>query len=143
MLQIACYEFEVTCYIEGVKRLLAILLLLALGLPGVAPLFALNLGDAESKLPACCRRNGAHHCNSPVAFHNGSQTILSSQPTHCPNFPGVVPLGLKASYALASISSFEAQLVATSAVKPSISSAWNKSFSFSRLTRGPPAISLL
>jgi hypothetical protein len=133
----------VPCYIEGVKRLLAILLLLALGLPGVEPLFALSLGDVENKLPACCRRNGVHHCNSPVSFHSGSETTLSSPPTHCRSFPGVVPPGQKSSYALTSISSFKTPLVAASTVKPSVPGAWNKSLSFSRLTRGPPVVSLL
>ncbi len=43
------------------RRLLSITLLLMFGLPLVSPLFALS-ASADSNLPACCRRNGVHHC---------------------------------------------------------------------------------
>ena len=43
------------------RRVLAILLLAAFGLPVVAPLLASGQ-DLEQSLPACCRRHGAHHC---------------------------------------------------------------------------------
>jgi hypothetical protein len=118
-------------------------LLLALGLPGVAPLFALSLGDVESKLPACCRRNGAHHCNTQVAFHSGSETTLSSQPMHCPTFPSVVPTGLESSYVLTSVSSFQPALKATLSAGAITAGAPRKSMGLSRMTRGPPATSLL
>jgi hypothetical protein len=43
------------------RRFYAIALVLALGLPIFAPLFA--FGQAEdASLPACCRRDGKHHC---------------------------------------------------------------------------------
>ena len=133
----------VACYIEGVKRLLAILLLLALGLPGVAPLFAFSIGEAQNKLPACCRRNGAHHCNTPVSFHSGSETTVSSEPMHCPLFPSVVPADRESFYALTSISSFDAALVASPTAVLDSTIAQHKRFDSSRLTRGPPATSLL
>jgi len=135
-------ESCVACYIEGVKRLLAILLLLALGLPGVAPLFALSMGDAQSKLPACCRRNGAHHCNTPVAFHSGSKTTVSSRPMHCPQYPSVAPSSQESSYALTSVSSFAASFAATSMAVSWANSAPRASFKMGRVARGPPDLSL-
>jgi hypothetical protein len=45
-----------------VRRLLAISLLLLFSLPLIAPLFALQ-ADGGGTLPACCRRNGTHHCS--------------------------------------------------------------------------------
>jgi hypothetical protein len=52
------------------RRILSILLLLALGLGQAASAAALTSGPAsgwtgkidESRIPACCRRNGKHHC---------------------------------------------------------------------------------
>lgn len=50
------------CFNQGsLRKSLAIALLLALGLPFLAPLLALGQG-VDASLPACCRRNGAHHC---------------------------------------------------------------------------------
>ena len=42
------------------RRLLSISLLLLLVFPIVSPLFAATPSEAD--LPACCRRNGKHHC---------------------------------------------------------------------------------
>ena len=41
------------------RRALSILLVLFFGL---GPLTATLQGSDDSRLPACCRRNGAHHC---------------------------------------------------------------------------------
>ncbi|MBS1815981.1 MAG: hypothetical protein JSS87_13995 [Acidobacteria bacterium] len=48
------------------RKLLAITLLAVFGLPFVSPLFALS-AKSESQLPACCRRNGKHHCTMGAA----------------------------------------------------------------------------
>ena len=50
----------------AVRRLLAILLLAVFALPLCAPLFAAG-GIPDSALPACCRRNGKHHCMMSLA----------------------------------------------------------------------------
>lgn len=42
------------------RRAPAALLLLVFSFPLIAPLFA--SGPDESQLPACCRRDGKHHC---------------------------------------------------------------------------------
>lgn len=43
------------------RKLLAITLLAILGLPFATSLFALT-PKSEANVPACCRRNGKHHC---------------------------------------------------------------------------------
>jgi hypothetical protein len=49
-----------------VRRLLAISLLLLFTAPFVLPLFGSSA--AEAALPACCRRNGKHHCMMYMAW---------------------------------------------------------------------------
>jgi hypothetical protein len=49
-------------------------------------------GDADSKLPACCRRNGAHHCmmNAVQASASLHGTQFEVIPSRCPLFPKAV-----------------------------------------------------
>jgi hypothetical protein len=64
------------------RRLLALLLLASFGLPVAAS--ALALGQSpDTRLPACCRRNGAHHCAMQMAVPNGAPAITAV----CPHFP--------------------------------------------------------
>jgi hypothetical protein len=65
------------------RRFLAILLLAAFGLPTVAPLLA-QTQDPDRNLPACCRRNGAHHCALSIAAQAGNAPVVSAR---CPVFP--------------------------------------------------------
>lgn len=51
---------------QGVRRWCAALLLGVYGLLVGMPLLAMGHG-AESRLPACCRRAGAHHCAMNMA----------------------------------------------------------------------------
>jgi hypothetical protein len=65
------------------RRILSLVLLAAFGLPAVAP--ALTLGqDSEASLPACCRRNGAHHCMGNMHRAPSSAPAFSER---CPSFP--------------------------------------------------------
>lgn len=45
----------------SVRRLISILLLAVFGLTFLLPVLAMGQ-EAEAGLPACCRRNGKHHC---------------------------------------------------------------------------------
>ena len=69
----------------AVKRTLASLLLLLIGFPLIGPaLFAGN--DAEANLPACCRRDGKHHCSMmDAAERQESGPALTAN--RCPQFP--------------------------------------------------------
>ncbi len=60
---------------------------------GLGPLTATLQASDDSRLPACCRRNGAHHCAMSNAMMArmiqaayGSTPILTP-PSHCPLYP--------------------------------------------------------
>jgi len=75
-------------------RSVAILLLLIICSFLSAPLFAAS-SDLYGNLPACCRKNGKHHCIMRMSM----ERILSDQPGHhlsapfekCPLFPETTP----------------------------------------------------
>ena len=64
------------------RRVLTLLLLAVFSLPTVAPLLAMGQ-DIEAHLPACCRRNGAHHC----MMDTGEPSNAPAFSARCPNFP--------------------------------------------------------
>lgn len=70
------------------RRLLSILLVIVIGLPLAAPIFAATL-RSESSLPACCRRAGKHHCMGEIQKDSGasSKTVLRSSREICPYMP--------------------------------------------------------
>lgn len=59
------------------SKLLSILLLVIFGFSPVLPLLATGTPD-DASLPACCRRNGKHHCAMQM---NASGTALEAAPT--------------------------------------------------------------
>src|SRR6185437_10771453 len=64
------------------RRIVSILLV---ALFWAGPVSALLPASAETQLPACCRRHGAHHC--AMAMANGAQPASGqafSAPAHCP-----------------------------------------------------------
>ena len=71
------------------RRAFAVMLVLGFSLPLIAP--ALASAPAESQLPACCRRNGKHHCamsmqmgNIPSSFRVVSEKCPYSPFAHTP-----------------------------------------------------------
>jgi hypothetical protein len=71
------------------RRALSILFVLFFGL---GPLAVLIDGADDASLPACCRRNGTHHCMMTDAMlARMVQAALSAPaftaPSHCPQFP--------------------------------------------------------
>ena len=73
------------------RRFLSIWMILLFGL---GPLSVTLPASAESRLPACCRRHGTHHCStSDKTAARASQASSESDPVftaplHCPSFPG-------------------------------------------------------
>jgi hypothetical protein len=76
-------------YYEGeMRRAFSILFVLLFGL---GPLAAAFDGD-DASLPACCRRDGKHHCvMADAMLARMIQAALSTPaftaPSHCPQFP--------------------------------------------------------
>ncbi|HEX4154634.1 MAG TPA: hypothetical protein VHY48_03390 [Acidobacteriaceae bacterium] len=93
------------------RRLLSLVLLAAIGLPIVAPAFALAQ-DPDAGLPICCRRHGKHHCallmDMRSRAHSGPQAVAV-----CPFYPqnsiapvvGAHPLLLQAASSTAAFAS--------------------------------------
>jgi len=85
------------------KRILSTFLILVFGL---GPLAVALPASAESRLPVCCRRHGAHHCATPGAMASiSSQASLSSAhlltaPSHCPNYPSSMAASTTPVYAM-------------------------------------------
>lgn len=65
------------------RRLISISLLLLFSLSLVSPLFAMSTADAN--IPACCRRDGQHHCImlAAIAQHSTQEASASLQ-GRCP-----------------------------------------------------------
>ena len=131
-------------YTTPVRKLLSLLLLAVFSLPLLLPALALAQGP-ESNLPACCRRNGAHHCmmseQEMAALLNG--TRASAPRPHCPNYPVAITTlrhvdlaTPKAAPALASVIRKPAVLI------PSETRA-RITVANTHLTRGPPTPALL
>jgi hypothetical protein len=117
------------------RRLLAILLLAAFGLPVVAPLLAFGQ-DTEANLPICCRRNGAHHCT----MVSGKQSNNPSISSRCSSFPQ--PRVVAAHLTLASLIATQPLIklpLATQAESARAETQRRISRERSRHKRGPPA----
>jgi hypothetical protein len=80
------------------RRALAIILLAGFSFPLIAPLFA--SGPSEASLPACCRRNGKHHCMMTSAMTGETSSRDRSVAEKCPYSP-LAGLALMLPHALA------------------------------------------
>jgi hypothetical protein len=76
--------------IVEMRRALSILLI---GFFSLGPLTAWSGADDDSRLPACCRRHGRHHCAMSeeaviaLAREASGSTPIFTAPAHCPYFP--------------------------------------------------------
>jgi hypothetical protein len=66
----------------GMRRAIAISLMVMFSWTPIAPVFA---SDAGANLPACCRRNGKHHCR--MERSGGQQKGFTSVTEKCPCLP--------------------------------------------------------
>ncbi|WP_141223934.1 hypothetical protein [Granulicella pectinivorans] len=122
------------------RRLLSILLLLAFGLPGVTPLFALS--SAEGTVPVCCRRAGAHHCAASADATQG--TRVSAPGMHCPFCPSTAPGAGHVSPLM--VSSVQQELPSIASHPTGVAQTESKlriAESRSRSERGPPQLTSL
>jgi hypothetical protein len=75
---------------DQMRRPLAFLLILFFAL---GPLQGLLEASDDLRLPACCRRNGAHHCAMSETMQAALERAPSpapafTAPASCPSFPG-------------------------------------------------------
>ena len=127
------------------RRLLSILLLAAFGLPLLAPLLAMST-PSDAWLPACCRRDGKHHCmmnlveRGQFASHDPQ---FRAPVDKCPYYPAsVVSSHHPNPFTASTGSSIFAALVSHPAGTAQTESKWRISRDQSRQKRGPPVLFL-
>src|SRR5512135_2037673 len=96
------------------RRPLAFLLILFFAL---GPLQGVLEASEDSRLPACCRRHGAHHCAMSEDMRAALEKATGSSPAFaasmtCPSYPGFALWFSTPSHALTSSGSWAAVLFA-------------------------------
>jgi len=125
-----------------VRKLLSILLLAAFGLPFVSPLFALG-ANGDTSLPACCRRNGKHHCTASTGERS---TLASPDPQFrapaekCPYYPQALAAAHPNLYTAPRADEVTASLASHPAGIAQTESKWRIARDRSRQQRGPPTV---
>jgi len=124
------------------RRALAIILVVFFGL---GPLTATLDASDDSRLPACCRRHGAHHCemsDGPAArmAEAASGTLVLAAPSHCPMYPSSDLATIAPGHALVSSPATSPFLVAQAQAPIADSSAAHMSPVRSQAGRGPPSL---
>jgi hypothetical protein len=114
------------------------LLLGVIGLPLIGP--ALASTPSDSDLPACCRRDGKHHCG--MAEKPRTQEGPTWQSARCPSFPSVKALPAPD---LAAVAPPDTRIAAPApahrTARPQTAPARRASFDLDRQKRGPPYLS--
>jgi hypothetical protein len=125
------------------RKLLSILLLATFALPLLAAIPALA-STPESRLPACCRRNGAHKCmlsaEQMAALEHGQH--FTTPRSTCPMFPKAVAPAHSESYALAPSAAFYAGVSSHPAQFQQVEAWARVALEGARHKRGPPAVRL-
>jgi hypothetical protein len=134
--------FSLVAYTLGyMRRAIAILMLLIFGSFLGAPLLATTNSIEQNNLPACCRRNGSHHCVTGMTEGDPGTTQVSAPPEKCPMFPhtGQMTPVKNSAIAPSSTGVFYACLQSHPACHAQSEAHRRISFDRSRQKRGPPA----
>jgi len=105
------------------------------------PLVSSLLGTraAEATLPACCRRDGRHHCAMPSEESNqGSGAHAVGE--KCPYTPAAPAVVLLPSFRPETAAAIFAGVIRHPAVSPQIDAQLRVSFDRVRQKRGPPTL---
>jgi len=124
---------------SAMRRALAILLLGLFSFPLITP--ALFASDADSNLPACCRRGGKHHCAMMAMQPDAPLSGPSAQAGRCTLFPtpGAIPGRPAVSLPVVSQAIF-AGLLSHPASCPQAEALCRISYSRAGQKRGPPVV---
>lgn len=129
---------------EWLRKLLAIALVAVFGLPLFSSLLALRAGGEEARLPACCRRNGAHHCGMSMAERQEfavGQHRFSAPAEKCPFAPtALLPAPHVPLFSPTLAQLFFAGMTGLIAIVAQADSLRRVSRDRSRHKRGPPAL---
>jgi hypothetical protein len=130
------YRRKKLTYNGTVRRLLSSVLLLLFSLPLISPVLALA-ASSDANLPACCRRNGAHHCTMKVGPAAGIN--LSSIPQHCPAYPAMVTQIRHGVLSFQTASLIFAEIVSHPTPRLQTQARARVALDCARQQRGPPA----
>ena len=123
------------------RRVSAILLVFLFSFPLIGPAL---FRDAESNLPACCRRDGKHHCgmtDPDMAETPPSGPAVDALRARCPFFPNggaVVPESGPA--LLAASQTAGVSIVSQTANPAQADAGYRIFFNTSNRKRGPPSL---
>jgi hypothetical protein len=107
----------------------------------VSPLFALG-AMSDTGLPACCRRNGKHHCMMSAdegATLSSDTQAFDAPPQQCPYYPASIAIVHGDLFTLPAAQAVYAGLIAHPAVVAQTESKLRISRTRSRQKRGPPS----
>jgi hypothetical protein len=121
-----------------VRRALAFVLLVGFSFPLIAPLFA--SGVTEASLPACCRRDGKHHCMMAGMMMGQAPSGYQTVNEKCPYAPFAgLALMLPHAFALRGIAPITGHTAASAAVVRDAEAGYRISADRTRQKRGPPS----
>ncbi|MEG9431295.1 hypothetical protein [Terriglobus sp. ADX1] len=130
---------------KPLRKLISILLLAVFGLPFVSPLFAAT-AKSESDLPACCRRNGKHHCTMSMVARShvaSNKSEFRAPLEKCPFYPASLKASQHSDFGLTVSSAVFGEVISHPAVHTQTKSKWRVAHERSRHKRGPPSTSAL
>jgi hypothetical protein len=120
------------------RRAVAHTLLMIFSWMLIAPLFA---WDADAGLPACCRRNGKHHCTmSRMGQAGGNEKGFTSVSEKCPCLPAITCAVHAAKYMPVAGQRFYAEVTFHPVYAPQTSARFGISFLRGHQKRGPPSL---
>lgn len=113
--------------------------ILLLALFALAPVLPALQGGEESRLPACCRRHGAHHCAMSMQLAGQANQPGFNAPAHCPCWPehAAASFAVSAALAVPGLSPLPQRQQALLALAPAGETLPGRRILLS--TRGPPA----
>ena len=118
------------------RRVLSFSLVMLFGWMLIAPLLA---PDAEANLPACCRRNGKHHCTMRMTMQrDGGRKGFTTVSEKCPCCPSSACAAHSATYKPESGRQFLAEGVRHPGVAAQTEALYRVSSLRSHQKRGPP-----
>lgn len=126
-------------YTQSVRRILSISLLALFILPLISPLLALT-STPDANLPACCRRNGKHHCmmSTEMAMMNGTQ--VNVVPAKCPFYPTAANTAQHHELSFHTAALAFAEIVSHPAIHLQTEARARVALDCARQKRGPPAL---
>jgi hypothetical protein len=124
----------------SVRRTLAIFLLVGISLPLIAPLFL--AGRDEVSLPACCRRDGKHHCMMAGMMMGQVPSRDRTVAERCPYTPfSGLALMLPHAFAPRGVPVVVGNAVTSAAIVRDAEAGYRISADRTRQKRGPPSLS--